>query len=130
MAVQDVPEWLWVVVETRGEEETLFALEEEQKGLKFIPAFKNQEEGEACRKKFNVPSGAKHELQAIRLSVLAQAAKKEQAEVTILDMIDAGGVEVSVSESDGLRLRVWSESLFVKLELALHAWMTEGSFGY
>ncbi|MFH1090422.1 MAG: hypothetical protein V1742_02515 [Pseudomonadota bacterium] len=86
MAGQEtLPEWLWVVVETSNKEETLLALEEEQEGVKIIPAFKSQEDGQACLKNIKVPAGAKHELQAIRRTLLVQAAQREQVEVAILD---------------------------------------------
>ncbi|MDX9954029.1 MAG: kelch repeat-containing protein [Anaerolineae bacterium] len=45
--------------------------------------------------------------------------------VTLLSMFEAGGAFISVSESDGLQLRVWWNGLFVKGHFAIHAWLTK-----
>jgi len=44
--------------------------------------------------------------------------------VTLLSMFEVGGAEISVSESDGLRLRAWWNGIFVKGHFAIHAWLT------
>ncbi len=47
-----------------------------------------------------------------------------QAVVTVLEMFEAGGASISVSESDGLRLRVWWGNPFYRGDFSIHAWLT------
>lgn len=44
--------------------------------------------------------------------------------VTLLSMFEVGGAEISVSESDGLRLRAWWNGVFIRGDFAIHAWLT------
>ena len=81
-----LPEWIWVVVEKSGQDESFFALEnDEVQGRKFIPVFENQEDGVVCLRRFPKKSGAEYELQAMRLDVLTPTAKENDADVTLLD---------------------------------------------
>lgn len=90
----EMPEWVWVVVEKEAGSKPfleleaggpLLALEEETRGLSFIPVFRTQEAGQAGRHGLAGKPGAEYELQAIRLSVVAEAARARGFDIYILD---------------------------------------------
>ena len=47
--------------------------------------------------------------------------------ITVLSMFEVGGAQVSVSESDGLRVTVWWDPVWppLRADFALHAWLTK-----
>ncbi|MEW6262482.1 MAG: hypothetical protein AB1641_05335 [Thermodesulfobacteriota bacterium] len=78
--------WVWVIVENLAGQETYYALTEETgKNLKFIPAFENQDEAEACGRLMAKRPEAEYQVQAIRLTHLAEAAARSRSDVYILD---------------------------------------------
>ena len=88
------PEWVWVVVEKDPDRKTflaleeggqLLAIEEETRGLNFIPVFRSQEEGQAGWHGLAKKPGVQYELQAMRLAEVVQAARASGFDIYILD---------------------------------------------
>ena len=82
---QKGPGWVWVVIETEGQEERMSALENPEKGIKFIPVFAAQEDGVVGLRKFPVRPGVKLEVQAMQLANVAREAREYGFEIFILD---------------------------------------------
>lgn len=78
-------EWVWVVTETDGDQVNLLALQDELKGAAFIPVFRNKEDGIVGEKGLAKKAGLKYELEAMRLSLVAEAARKNHFEIYIID---------------------------------------------
>ena len=82
---EKVQHWVWVVTETIDGSQQLLALEMEEKGIKFIPAFQSQEDGTVGIRQFEKKPGATYELEAMNIKLLAENAKKNGLDIMILD---------------------------------------------
>ncbi|MBU2550314.1 MAG: hypothetical protein KKB20_18050 [Proteobacteria bacterium] len=87
-------DWVWVVVEKDTVQKpflelegggALLAMEEETKGLKFIPVFRTQEDGQSGWHALPKKPGAQYELQAMRLDEVAEAARGSRFDIFIVD---------------------------------------------
>lgn len=79
------PEWVWVVFEKSGMDENLYALEDEKSGVKFIPVFQEKEDGVVVQAGFKKIAGAKYEVEAMRIELVAETARKNKMDIYILD---------------------------------------------
>ena len=80
-----VPEWVWVVIEKGGRKETLYALEDQERGVRFIPVFKSQDDGESGMPGLRKKNEVVYELEAMRLPMVAEHALANQMDIFILD---------------------------------------------
>jgi hypothetical protein len=80
-----VPEWVWVVTEKVGKKETMYALDDQERGVRFIPAFKSQEDGESGMPGLYKKAEAVYELEAMRLPMVAEHAVANHMDIFILD---------------------------------------------
>lgn len=83
-SLDNIPEWVWAAVEKKGDDESYYALEDND-GLKFVPVFLNQEDGQACMKIFEKDEAAEYELEAVRLENLAKTARVKRFNIVISD---------------------------------------------
>ena len=81
----NMAEWVWVIVEKIGENESFYALSETKSGSTFIPVFKNQVDGQTVTQKIEKKVEADYEIQAVRLTLVGEAAAKNKVELKILD---------------------------------------------
>ena len=63
----------------------MYALEDQERGVRFIPAFKSQEDGESGMNGLHKQSEATYELEAMRLPLVAEHALTNQMDIFILD---------------------------------------------
>ncbi len=80
-----VPEWIWVITETSGEEESIYALEEEGRSDRFIPVFVNQEDGVAVRAGLKKKDDCQYQVEAMRLVLVADTARQNRMDIYFLD---------------------------------------------
>ena len=80
-----VPEWVWVIVEKKGQDENLLALEDKEQGIQFIPAFASRDDGLVGRSRLGKREGFEYELEAMRMALVAETARTNRFEVFILD---------------------------------------------
>ena len=79
------PAWVWVVFEKDNQAETLLAQEEEGGSLKFIPAFRNEEDAAVCLSNVVKKPEKKYEVEAMRLPLVAKVARENNLDIFILD---------------------------------------------
>ncbi|MFH1138043.1 MAG: hypothetical protein V1816_18385 [Pseudomonadota bacterium] len=79
------PGWVWAIIETEGREERLSALEDEERGLRFIPVFSAQEDGVVGLRKFPRRPGVHLEVEAMHLANVAREARAHGYDIFILD---------------------------------------------
>ncbi|MDY6852361.1 MAG: hypothetical protein SV487_09865 [Thermodesulfobacteriota bacterium] len=77
--------WVWVIIEKEGDQEKLLALKDENKGVSFIPAFQTKEDGVVGQRGFPAKPGIKFELEAMRLSLVSEAARANHYDIYIID---------------------------------------------
>jgi hypothetical protein len=80
-----MPEWVWVVTETNEKTESLYALEDEDRGDRFIPVFMNQEDGLSVRAGLKKREGFQYQVEAMRLALVAETARGSRMDICFLD---------------------------------------------
>ncbi|MBW2090994.1 MAG: hypothetical protein JRI34_02570 [Deltaproteobacteria bacterium] len=81
----ELPEWLWIIIETEKDQERLFGQHDQEENIFFIPAFYSQEEGEACLKYLQKVPERKYEIQAMRSAETLKAVQAHDYQLFILD---------------------------------------------
>jgi hypothetical protein len=76
--------WVYVITEKAGQEETLFGLADEE-GRPFIPIFREKEDGLSILPRLEQKPQAEYQVEAVRLVVVADAARQNQVDVYLLD---------------------------------------------
>ena len=79
------PEWVWVITEKEGENESLLAMEQENKGVKFIPVFSSKEDAEGIMPGLRKKPGAEYTVEAMRLALAGEMARKNNNDIYIVD---------------------------------------------
>lgn len=82
---KELPGWVWVVSESLGNEENIFAFEDEKTGRKFIPVFRDQEEGVVCQRGFKKKTGYEYNVEAMSLAFVALTARENNMDIYFLD---------------------------------------------
>lgn len=77
--------WVWVIIEKEGDQENLLAFKDEKKGASFIPVFQTKEDGVVGQRGFAKKPGVKQELEAMRLDLVAEAARANHYDIYIID---------------------------------------------
>ena len=78
-------EWVYVFVCDPGPGETYFGLYSEEKDINFIPVFRSRDEANDCFLELPRKKGVKHELQAVHIEEINEAAAKHGFVVTLVD---------------------------------------------
>ena len=80
-----MPEWVWVITETSGKNESLYALEDEERNERFIPVFMNQDDGAAVRAGLEKKDDSQYQVEAMRLTLVAETARLSHTDICFLD---------------------------------------------
>jgi hypothetical protein len=77
--------WVYVFICNPDKNESYLGLYNEEKDIRFIPAFRTKEEANDCFLQLPREKGKKYELQAIHIEELYAEAKKNDFVVTLVD---------------------------------------------
>ncbi|MBW1710327.1 MAG: hypothetical protein JRG97_06825 [Deltaproteobacteria bacterium] len=81
----ELPEWLWIVIETEGNQDRLFGQHDQEKDIFFIPSFYSQEVGETCLNFLLKVPGRRYEVQAMRAAEIVKTIQTHDYQLLILD---------------------------------------------
>ncbi len=81
----ELPEWVWIVIETDGDRENLFGQHDQEADIFFVPSFYSQEAGEACLKYLQKVPERKYEVQAMRSAEVLKAIQGRDYQLFIFD---------------------------------------------
>jgi hypothetical protein len=77
-------DYVWVVTETVGQNEGLYALEDEA-GKKYIPVFQSQDDGLAVKARLEKKPEGQYQIEAMHLGQVSEAARTNGADIFVLD---------------------------------------------